>query len=159
MGRGHPGSAQLGVSGSVCPWYPFIQVLKRPHSQKYILIPVSSVGCPAKLVSFRYNRNSDRKKFQNCPKQRICFGSFGIYRNWNVSVLSVVSVHPKKNRKNQRRGEGRRRGEGKWMRNRGKGKVNGNGKERGREGKRREGKGKGKGKGSEMEVKGKGKGR
>ncbi len=34
------------------------------------------VGCPAKLVSFRYNRNRNRKKFRNCPKQKDLFRFF-----------------------------------------------------------------------------------
>jgi hypothetical protein len=69
----------------------------------------SWLGCPAKLVSFRYNRNRNRKKFRNYPKQKVCLGFFGIYRNWNVLILSVVSVQPKKNRKTERRGKGGRR--------------------------------------------------
>jgi hypothetical protein len=76
----------------------------------------SWLGCPAKLVSFRYNRNRNRKKFRNYPKQKVFFVFFGIYRNWNVLILSVVSVQPKKNRKTERRGKGgrRRKGKGRW---------------------------------------------
>ncbi len=56
-----------------------------------ILLAVYSIGCPAKLVSFRYNRNRNRKKFRNYPKQKDlfrffrnipkleCFDSFGCF--------------------------------------------------------------------------------
>jgi hypothetical protein len=36
----------------------------------------SGLGCPAKLVSFRYNRNRNRKKFRKYPKQRDLFRFF-----------------------------------------------------------------------------------
>jgi hypothetical protein len=91
---------------------------------------------------FRYNRNSNRKKGERNSKlsenKKICFGSFGIYQDWNVSVLSVVLVQPKKTRKNRNReGEGGRETDRKWKGRGGKGK----GKEK-RKGREREGKGK-----------------
>jgi hypothetical protein len=80
------------------------------------------IGCPAKLVSFRYNRNRNRKKFRNYPKQKDLFrffqkipklerfGSFGCFGS------------TKKEPKEPNGGEGREKGEGKWTRN---GKGNG----------------------------------
>jgi hypothetical protein len=36
----------------------------------------SEIGCPAKLVSFRYNQNRNQKKFLDDPKQKDLFRFF-----------------------------------------------------------------------------------
>jgi hypothetical protein len=113
----------------------------RNHTQ-WLPIPFFSerrlVGCPAKLVSFRYNRNRNRKKFQFF-RNTLKLERFGF--------LGSIKKEPK-----GPKGEGRRREmDGKWK---------GNGRER--EGERknqreREGEGRWTGNGREMEGKGKGK--
>ncbi len=57
-------------------YYPF-RLLQRKDLLKNIYLDTFGLGCPAKLVSFRYNRNRNRKKFQNYPKQKDLFRFFG----------------------------------------------------------------------------------
>jgi hypothetical protein len=97
------------------------------------------LGCPAKLVSFRYNRNRNRKKFRNYPKQKDLFRFFRnipkLERFVSFGCFGSIKKEPK-----EPKGEGRRREmDGKW-------KGNGSemkGKEKGKE--RTEGRGKEKG--------------
>jgi hypothetical protein len=47
------------------------------------------LGCPAKLISIRNNRNSNRNWFRNYPKQDVCFGCFGSISKQGVSVFRL----------------------------------------------------------------------
>jgi hypothetical protein len=82
---------------------------------KYTNPPKQSfgLGCPAKLVSFRYNRNRNRKKFRNYAKQKDLFQFFRtipkLERFGSFGCFGLI----KKNRKNRRE----REGEGKWTGN------------------------------------------
>jgi hypothetical protein len=109
-----------------------------------------ALGCPAKLVSFRYNRNRNRKKFRNYPKQRDWFRFF---RNTpklesfsSFGCFGSIKKEPKEPK--EPKGEGRRREmDGKWKGNEREMEGKGKGKER------TKGRGKEKGDGREMEGK------
>jgi hypothetical protein len=47
------------------------------------------VGCPAKLISIRNNRNWNRNWFRNYPKQDVCFGYFGLISKQGFSVFRL----------------------------------------------------------------------
>jgi hypothetical protein len=102
------------------------------------LKPASSYGVLRNWFRFDITETGTERSFETIRNKRICFGSFGINRNSNVSILSVVSVQPKKNQKTEGRGKG------------------GGGREKGG---RLEEEGRGKGTGREREGKGKVKGR
>jgi hypothetical protein len=71
------------------------------------------VSCQTGFVSI-YPKQKPKEVLNN-PKQKICFGSFGINRNWNVSVLWVFSVQPKRTARTEGREKGmRREGKGGW---------------------------------------------
>jgi hypothetical protein len=71
-------------------------------------------------LRFDITKPGTERSLETIRNKRICFGSFGIYRNWNVSVLSVVLVQSKKNRKNRR--ERQVKGDEREMEGKGKGK-------------------------------------
>ncbi len=75
------------------------------------------VGCPAKLVSFRYDRNRNRQKFRNYPKQKDLFRFFQnipkLKRFGSFRCFGLIKKEPK-----EPKGEGRRREmDGKWKGN------------------------------------------
>jgi hypothetical protein len=77
------------------------------------------LGCPAKLVSFRYNRNRNRKKFRNYPKQKDLFRFFrNIPKLECFDSFGSTKKELKKPKGGGKEGEGGREMEGK-----GKGKV------------------------------------
>jgi hypothetical protein len=95
----------------------------------------SQLECPAKLVSFYITETGTERSFKTILNKRICYGSFGLYRNWNVMFLffGFFGLNQKRTKKTEligRVGEGREKVEGKWK------------------GKGRESEGKGKSKGS-----------
>ncbi len=95
------------------------------------------VGCPAKLVSFRYNRNRNRKKFRNYPKQKDLFRFFrNIPKLEHFGFFGSFGSIKKELKGRRRREREKGKGEGKGRREREKGKGEGR---REREGKGREG--------------------
>ncbi len=83
------------------------------------------LGCPVKLVSFRYNRNRNRKKFRNYPKQKDLFRFFRkipeLERFGSFSCLGSTKKEPKEPKGGKREGEGGK-GNGREMEGKGKGK-------------------------------------
>jgi hypothetical protein len=89
------------------------------------------LGCPAKLVLFRYNQNRNRKKFRNYPKQKNLFRFF-----WNIPKLECfdsfgcfgsTKKEPKNPKGGGEEGEGGREMKGKRRGNESKGKSKGRG--------------------------------
>jgi hypothetical protein len=67
-------------------------VRENPAKKLQWQIPKASVlwiGCPAKLISIRNNRNWNRNWFRNYPKQDVCFGCFGSISKQGVSVFRL----------------------------------------------------------------------
>jgi hypothetical protein len=60
------------------------------------------LGCPAKLISIRNNRNWNRNWFRNYPKQDVCFGCFGSRSKQGVSVFRLNRNKKKTTETNQK---------------------------------------------------------
>ncbi len=91
------------------------------------------LGCPAKLVSFRYNRNRNRKKFRNYPKQKDLFRFFRnipkLERFGSFGFFGSIKKDPKEGR-GKEKVDGREM-EGKWKgKGRGKKEPKGEGRRR-----------------------------
>ncbi len=82
----------------------------------------TTLGCPAKLVSFRYNRNKNRKKFRNYPTQKELFRIFRNIPKLECFYSFGCFGSTKTNRKTERKGKEERRGKGYGRERKGKGK-------------------------------------
>ena len=101
-----------------------------------VLVVLFRLGCPAKLVSFRYNRNRNRKKFRNYPKQKDLFRFFRkipkLERFGSFGCFGSTKKEPKEPKGGKREGEGEK-GNGLEMEGKGKGELKVRVRVRGRE--------------------------
>jgi hypothetical protein len=54
-----------------------------------VTVDTAQLGCPAKLILIRNNRNWNRNWFRNYPKQDVCFGCFSSISKQGVSVFRL----------------------------------------------------------------------
>jgi hypothetical protein len=108
-GIGHSSNNLKTFKGSSISFALCYFTLRLPNSNG------CDVGCPAKLVSFRYNRNRNRKKFRNYPKQEDLFRFFRnipkLERFGSFGSFGSIKKEPKVRRRRERekgKGKGRR---------------------------------------------------
>jgi hypothetical protein len=72
---------------------------------QFTIVQFTSIqlGCPAKLISIRNNRNWNRNWFRNCPKQDVCFGCFGSISKQGVLVFRLNRNKKKTTERNRKK--------------------------------------------------------
>jgi hypothetical protein len=82
----HKSGKKVGAVGGALNISSCAQFRPQKDVGGFSLGQISWLGCPAKLVSIRNNRNWNRNEFRYYPKQDVCFGSISKQR---VSVFRL----------------------------------------------------------------------